>query len=121
MKLDQDSKLLRIFIGEIDKMGHQPLYEAIVLAARKEGLAGATVLRGIMSFGASTRVHTAKWIEISEDLPIVVEIVEEEEKINSFLPIASKLLEEANCGGLITIEKAFVLYYKHKNQKEQHE
>lgn len=121
MKLDPESKLLRIFIGEIDKVGHQPLYEALVFAARKQGMAGASVIRGIMSYGASSRVHTAKLIEISEDLPIVVEIVDEEEKINLFVPIACDLLEQANCGGLITIEKAFVLYYKHKTKKEKDE
>jgi uncharacterized protein len=116
MKLDPESKLLRIFIGEIDKVGHQPLYEAIVFAARKQGMAGATVLKGIMSFGASSRVHTAKLIDISEDLPIVVEIVDEEEKINAFVPMVSNLLEQAACGGLITVEKAFVLYYKGKHR-----
>ena len=117
MKLDQDSKLLRIFIGEFDKVGHQPLYEALVFAARKHGLAGATVTRGIMSYGASTRVHTAKLIDVSEDLPIIVEIIDEEERINGFVPIANGLLEQAGCGGLITIEKAFVLYYKHRRNQ----
>ncbi len=119
MKLEYDSKLLRIFIGEIDKIGHQPLYEAILFAARKQGLAGCTVLRGIMSFGASTRVHTAKWIEISEDLPIVVEIVDHEEKINAFADLVNELMEKAGCGGLMTIEKAGVLYYKSRSQKKK--
>lgn len=119
MKLDQDSKLLRIFIGEIDKIGHQPLYEAIVFAARKQGMAGASVIRGIMSYGASTRVHTARLIEISEDLPIIVEIVDEEDKINRFMSTVCQLLEQANCGGLVTLEKAFVLYYKHRSKKEK--
>lgn len=114
MELKYDSKLLRIFIGESDKIGHQPLYSAILFAARKQGLAGCTVLRGIMSFGASTRVHTAKWIEISEDLPIVVEIIDEENKINAFAKQADALIEKAGCGGLMTIEKAGVLYYSHK-------
>jgi PII-like signaling protein len=121
MKLDQDSKLLRIFIGEVDKIGHQPLYEAILFAARKEGLAGATVIKGIMSYGASTKVHTAKLIDISADLPIIVEIVDEEEKINAFVITVNKLMEQAACGGLITIEKAFVLYYKHRPKKPKHE
>ncbi|MBX5439790.1 MAG: DUF190 domain-containing protein [Thermoflavifilum sp.] len=111
--LNGDSKLLRIFIGEIDKLGRQPLYEAILFAARKQGMAGCTVLRGIMSFGAGTVVHTAKWIDISEDLPIVVEIVDKEEKINAFLPVLQEMMEKAGCGGLITIEKAQVLYYRH--------
>jgi PII-like signaling protein len=114
MELNHDSKLLRIFIGESDKIGHQPLYGAILFAARKQGLAGCTVLRGIMSYGASTRVHTAKWIEISEDLPIVVEIIDQEEKINAFAGQVDALMDEAGCGGLMTIEKAGVLYYKHK-------
>jgi uncharacterized protein len=112
MELDADSKLLRIFIGEIDKIGHQCLYEALLLAAKQHGLAGCTVIRGIMSYGASTRVHAARLIEISQDLPIIVEIVDKEEKINDFLKVAGALMEKAACGGLITIEKAHVLYYK---------
>ncbi len=119
MELKYDSKLLRIFIGEIDKIGHQPLYEAILFAARKQGLAGCTVLRGIMSFGASTIVHTAKLIEISQDLPIVVEIVDNEDKINAFAEIVDDLMEKAGCGGLMTIEKAGVLYYKHRTNKNK--
>jgi len=117
MELPVDSKLLRIFIGENDKIGHQPLYETILFEAKKQGLAGCTVLRGIMSFGASTRVHTAKLIDISEDLPIIVEIVDLEEKVNAFVETVSTLIEKAACGGLITIEKASVLYYKSKPQK----
>lgn len=119
MELNADSKLLRIFIGEIDKVGHQPLYEAILFAAKKEGLAGCTVLRGIMSFGASTRVHTAKLIEISEDLPIIIEIVDHEEKVNAFAGTVDALMQKAACGGLITIEKANVLYYKPRPKKER--
>jgi hypothetical protein len=112
MELNADSKLLRIFIGENDKIGHQPLYETILFAAKKSGLAGCTVIRGIMSFGASSRVHTAKLIDISQDLPIIVEIVDQEEKINAFAVEVDTLIEKAACGGLITIEKASVLYYK---------
>ena len=119
MELPTDSKLLRIFIGEIDKIGHQPLYEAILFEARKQGLAGCTVLRGIMSYGASTRVHTAKLIDISEDLPIIVEIVDEEEKINAFVDTVDALMQKAACGGLITVEKAGVLYYKPRPKKER--
>lgn len=118
MELDVDSKLLRIFIGELDKIGHQPLYEAIVFAAKKHQLAGCTALRGLMSFGASSRVHTAKLIEISQDLPIIIEIVDHEEKINSFVDVVDKLMKEAACGGLMTIEKATVLYYKPKHAKK---
>jgi len=110
--LNPDSKLLRIFIGEADKVGHQPLYEALVLAARKQQLAGATVLRGIMAFGASSKIHTAKLIEISQDLPILVEIVDQEDKIQGFLKTVNELMDKASCGGLVTIEKAQVLYYK---------
>jgi uncharacterized protein len=114
MELSRDSRLLRIFMGESDKAGHQPLYEAILFAARKQHLAGCTVLKGVMSYGGSSRVNTAKLIEISQDLPIVVEIVDHEDKINAFLPEVNKLLEEADCGGLVTIEKAEVIYYKQR-------
>lgn len=114
MELNRDSKLLRIFIGELDKSGHTPLYEALVYAAKKEGIAGATVLRGILSFGASSRIHTAKLLDLSHDLPIIVEIVDRAEKIEQFLEVANKLIEAANCGALITIEKAEVIRYKSK-------
>lgn len=117
MELNGESKLLRIFIGEADKLDHQPLYEAILLAAKKEGLAGGTALRGIMSFGASSIVHTARLIDISRDLPIIVEIVDREEKIDAFLDIVNHMMEKAGRGGLITIEKAHVLYYKPRKQQ----
>ena len=114
MQLDGKSKLLRIFIGEIDKIGHTPLYEAIVKAGRKEGIAGATVLRGILSYGASTRIHTARFIDISEDLPIVIEMVDTDEKIEKFLPVVQSLFEQCGRGGLITTEHVNVLYYRPK-------
>jgi uncharacterized protein len=114
VQLNGQSKLLRIFIGEIDKINHTILYEAIVLAAKKQGIAGATVLRGIMSYGASSTIHTAKLIDISEDLPIVIEIIDTEEKINNFLPEINRLLDECGRGGLITIEEVNVLYYSPK-------
>ncbi len=117
--LNPDSKLLRIFIGENDKENHRPLYEALIYAARKQGLAGATVLRGLMSFGASSHIHTAKLIEISQDLPIVVEIVDHEDKINAFLETVNKLMDKAGCGGLVTIEKAQVLYYKSAKKRDE--
>jgi PII-like signaling protein len=117
MELNSESRLLRVFLGEDDKIGHQLLYEAILLAARKQGMAGCTVLRGIMSFGASSVVHTAKFIDISEDLPIVVEIVDLEDRINSFTGTVSALMEEAGKGGLITVERANVLYYKDRRKK----
>ncbi len=116
MELQTESKLLRIFIGEMDKIAHRPLYEVILFEAKKQGLAGCTVLRGIMSFGASTRVHTAKLIDISEDLPIIIEIVDQEEKINAFVERVDALMEKAACGGLITIEKASVLLYKPRSR-----
>ena len=106
--------LLRIFLGELDKISSRPLYEAILLAARKEGLAGCTVLKGVLSYGASTRIHTAKLIDISEDLPIIVEIVDKPEKINNFLPKVNSLFDECGRGGLITMEKVDVLYYEPK-------
>src|SRR5215831_7640368 len=111
MELQGQSKLLRIFVGEIDKIGHQLLYEAILLAAKEQGLAGGTVLKGIMSYGASSRVHVARLIELSEDLPIVIEIVDREARIDSFLPTVNELMEKCGRGGLITIEKVDVLYY----------
>ena len=115
MQLDGQSKLLRIFTGEIDKIGHTPLYEAIVLAARSKGIAGATVLRGILSYGASTRLHAAKLIDISEDLPIVIEIIDKEEKITAFIPEVNNLFEQCGRGGLITVEKVDVIYYQPRN------
>ncbi len=112
MKLTGEGKLLRIFLGESDKIDHKPLYEVIVQAARKEGLAGATVLRGVEGFGARSRVvHTAKILRLSEDLPIVVEIVDTEEKIKQFLPVIDELFEQTGCGGMVTIEKAEIIRY----------
>lgn len=112
MELPNESKLLRIYIGESDKIEHRPLFEAIVFAAKKREMAGATVTRGIMSYGASSMVHSARLIDISTDLPVIVEIVDEEEKINSFIPVVDDLLKNAGCGGLVTIEKAIVLNYR---------
>jgi uncharacterized protein len=107
-----DVKLLRIFIGESDKFGRQPFYEALVFEAKKQGLSGATVTRGLMGFGANSIVHTAKLFEISSDLPIVVEIVDTEEKIRDFLKIVDQMFEQTKSGGLITIEKAEIIRYK---------
>ena len=108
MELPEDALLLRIFIGESDRHGHKPLYEAIVLKAREMQLAGATVLRGPMGYGASSQIHTAKIIQLSMDLPFIVEIVDTEEKINGFLPV----LDEMMSGGLVTLEKARVIHYR---------
>ena len=105
---------MRIFVGEVDRVDHQILYEAILLTAKEKGLAGGTVLKGIMSFGASSRIHLARLIELSEDLPVVIEIVDHADKIDAFIPIVNDLFEKCGRGGLITIEKVDVLYYKPK-------
>jgi uncharacterized protein len=109
MNIPAESLLLRIYIGETDHAGHRPLYEAIVLKAREAGLAGATVLRGSMGFGASSRLHTAKILRLSVDLPLIIEIVDSEEKINAFLPKVKDLIG----GGLVTVEKVRVIHYDH--------
>jgi len=114
LELDRDSKLLRVFIGEADKLGHQPLYEALVYAAKERGIAGATVIRGILSYGASSRIHSAKLLDLSFDLPIVVEVVDQVEKIEEFLKIVDEMIERASCGALVTIEKAEVIRYRSK-------
>lgn len=112
MKLSGDGKLLRIFLGESDKVDHKPLYEMIVHSAKTKGLAGATVLRGIEGFGANSRaIHTAKLLRLSEDLPIVVEIVDEEEKIRGFVQEVDQLFEASGCGGMMTVEKAEIIRY----------
>jgi PII-like signaling protein len=108
MELPQDCVLLRIFIGESDRHHHGPLHEAIVLKARELHLAGATVLRGGMGFGKSSRLHTTKILRLSDDLPLIIEIVDSEEKINSFLPVLDAMMS----GGLVTLEKARVIYYR---------
>jgi len=110
MEIPHDAVLLRIFIGESDRWHHQPLYEAIVLKAREMHLAGATVLRGSMGFGKSSRLHTAKILRLSFDLPLVIEIVDAEEKIQEFLPILNEMMQ----GGLITMEKVKCLQYRGK-------
>ncbi len=99
---------LRIVVGEADRWEHKPLYEALVLAARERGLAGATVLRGPMGFGASSRVHTAKVLQLSMDLPFVVEIVDRREKVEAFLAVAGPMVD----GGLVTIEDVKVVHYR---------
>jgi hypothetical protein len=112
MANNPNAKLLRIFIGESDKIGFETLYETIVFETKKKGLYGATVTRGIMGFGANSKIHTAKLLEISSDLPIIVEIVDTEEKIRDFTKIVEKLFEESKSGGLITLEKAEIIRYK---------
>ena len=108
MKIPADGKLLRIFIGEKDRWQGQPLYEAIVHLAKKEQMAGATAMKGFMGFGCKRHMHTAKILRLSEDLPIIVEIVDSEEKINNFLPHLDEMVKE----GLITLEKANVVMYR---------
>ena len=108
MQIPHEAALLRIFIGESDRWEHKPLYEAIVLKARELHLAGATVLRGPMGFGKSSRLHTAKILRLSMDLPLVIEIVDSEEKIRGFLPVLDQMLK----GGLLTMEKVEVIDYR---------
>ena len=108
MQIPHEAVLLRIFIGESDRWEHKPLYEAIVLKARELHLAGATVLRGPMGFGKSSRLHTAKILRLSMDLPMVIEIVDSEEKIQEFLPAVDEMMG----GGLLTMEKVKVIEYR---------
>lgn len=114
MKLSGEGKLLRIFCGESDKVGHQMLYEALMMKARETGMAGTTVIRGIAGFGASSRIHTAKILALSEDLPLIVEIVDTAEKIDGFIKIACAIIEDAACGALITEERANIIKYTHR-------
>lgn len=113
MKLPYEAELLRIFIGESDKLHGRPLYEVIVEDARRRGMAGATVLRGVLGFGASSRIHTAKILRLSEDLPMVIEIVDKPERIAEFLPDLDAMIGE----GLVTLEKVRVIAYRHAEGK----
>lgn len=108
MNLPTESILLRIFVGESDRHEGQPLHEAIVLKARAHHLAGASVLRGSMGFGRSSRLHTAKILRLSDDLPLVIEIVDSQERIDAFLPELDRMLG----GGLVTLEKVQVIHYR---------
>jgi uncharacterized protein len=112
MREQGEAKLMRIFIGEADRYHGKPVYEEIVRRARAQHLAGATVLRGVESFGGASLLHTAKLLRLSEDLPIVVEIVEKEECLASFIDEIDRLFVEADCGGLITIETVQVIRYR---------
>ena len=109
MKLPEKAELLRIFIGEADRHQGKPLHEAIVQEARRRGMAGATVLRGLMGFGAHSRMHTAKILRLSEDLPLVIEIVDKPERIADFLPTLDAMIDE----GLVTLESVRVIAYRH--------
>ncbi|NOZ69781.1 MAG: DUF190 domain-containing protein [Deferribacteres bacterium] len=110
MKLPEEGKLLRIFVGETDRHEGKPLYESIVLKARELNLAGATVFRGIMGYGASSRIHSIKLLRLSEDLPVMIEIVDTEENINKILPFLDETVKE----GLITMEKANIIKYRYR-------
>jgi hypothetical protein len=112
MNIPENGKLLRIFIGEADKWRHQPLYEAIVLKARELGMAGATVLRGPMGFGARSHLHTSKILRLSMDLPMVIEIVDSEENINKLAPFLDDMVQD----GLVTLEDVRVLKYHAKSK-----
>jgi len=112
MHLPHDAMLLRIFLGETERWHHQPLYEALVLKAREMHLAGATVLRGPMGYGKTSHLHTAKILRLSFDLPLVIEIVDSEEKINGFLPTVDEMMTS----GLVTLEKVRVINYRGKEK-----
>ncbi|MDY6903172.1 MAG: DUF190 domain-containing protein [Thermodesulfobacteriota bacterium] len=113
MKLPEDGQLLRIFVGESDRHEDKHLYEWIVLKAKEQGLAGATVLRGMMGFGANSRIHTSRILRLSEDLPVIIEIVDTEENLREFLSSVDTVIKE----GLVTLEKANVLFYRYNRLK----
>jgi PII-like signaling protein len=110
MKIEGEGQLVRIFVGESDRWEGKPLYEAIVLEARKAGIAGATVLRGVEGFGANSRIHTTKILRLSEDLPMVVEIVDTPERIQAILPVLDRMVGE----GLVTLERVQIIAYRHQ-------
>jgi len=112
--LPAEAMLLRIFIGDTDRYHHQPLYEAIVLKARELHLAGATVLKSPMGFGRHSRLHTAKILQLSTDLPMVIEIVDEPQKIEAFLPVLDEMMD----GGLVTLEKVQVIHYRPHSERD---
>ena len=114
MKLSGQGKLLRIFVGESDTWHGKPLYEAIVLRAREEGLAGATVVRGIEGFGASSRVHTTRLLELSSDLPVVIELVDSADRIEAFLPVLDEMVGE----GLVTSETVHIVAYRGRDASD---
>ena len=114
MKIPEEGKLIRIFIGESDRFKGKPLHEAILHLAKTEGLAGCTVIKGFEGFGAASRIHTAKILRLSEDLPVVIEIIDTEEKIDRFLPKLDSMVQE----GLVTVEKVKVVLYRHDPSKK---
>lgn len=120
MELKSEAKLLRIFLGETDKMGHTALYEVLVKEAKKAGLAGATVWRGISGFGATSRIRTARILDLATDLPIIIEIADDADKLDRFLPVLHDLFESADCGGLVTVENVQVIKYRPGNEPPSH-
>jgi len=116
MKISGEAKLVRIFIGESDRWQGMPLYEAIVRKVREMGLAGATVIRGVEGFGASSRIHTAKILRLSEDLPVLIEIVDIDERIAKVLPVLDEMIGE----GLITMERVEIIKYTHEKKASEH-
>ena len=115
MKIEGEGQLLRIYVDETDRWEGRPLYQAIVLKAREKGLAGATVLRGMEGFGAHSRIHTTRILRLSEDLPVVVEIVDKVERIQAILPELDQMVGE----GLITLEKVHIIAYRHGGAEEE--
>jgi PII-like signaling protein len=115
MKISGEAKLVRIFIGESDRWHGVPLYEAIVRKVREMGLAGATVIRGVEGFGANSRIHTAKILRLSEDLPVLIEIVDKDDRIASIIPVLDEMIGE----GLITIERVEIIKYTHEKKKSE--
>ena len=111
MEISGQAVLLRIFVGESDKLGHVPLFEAIVKKARDAGLAGATVLKGVLGYGATARIRTTKILDLSSDLSMVIEIVDEQGKVETFQRSLADLFDQANCGGLVTLENIRVIHY----------
>lgn len=115
MKISEEGQLLRIFIGESDHWHGRPLYEALIFKARETGLAGATMFRGLMGYGAASRIHTAKILRLSEDLPVLVEIVDSAEKISAFLSVIDEMVKE----GLVTVENIRVIQYRFNSEKDE--
>ena len=103
---------MRIYLGESDRLGHLPLYEAIVKQAREQGLAGATVLKGVLGYGASDHIRTSKLLDLSGDMPMVVEIVDEESKIEAFRPLLAEMMEACGRGGMVTLGEVEVIHYE---------
>ena len=115
-ELKGTAKLLRIFLSESDKLHHKPLCECIVEEAKKTGLAGATVWKGIMGFGPTSRIRTSKIMDLSSDLPVIMEIIDEESKINNFIPKLHDFFDQAQSGGVVTVEQVEIIRYLHGNK-----